>query len=107
MDISGTGYNSPIYAILEGEVVQAQWGGIVGNSAGYNVVLRHSNGYYTVYAHCAKVLVKKGDYVSRRQQIATMGKSGVATGTHLHFGVFYGGPPYNGGRSVDPRKLWS
>lgn len=107
MDISGTGYNSPIYASLEGEVVQAQWGGIVGNSAGYNVVLKHSNGYYTVYAHCSKVLVKKGQTVTRRQKIALMGKSGVATGTHLHFGVFYGGPPYNGGRSVDPRKLWS
>lgn len=107
MDISGTGYGSPIYAILEGEVVQSQWGGMVGNSAGYNVVIKHSNGYYTVYAHCAKLLVKKGDYVSRRQQIATMGKSGVATGTHLHLGVFYGGPPYNGGKSIDPRKLWS
>lgn len=107
MDISGTGYASPIYASLDGEVVQAQWGGIVGNSAGYNVVLKHSNGYYTVYAHCAKVIVKKGQTVTRRQKIATMGKSGVATGTHLHFGVFYGGPPYNGGRSVDPRKLWS
>lgn len=107
MDISGTGYASPIYASLDGEVVQAQWGGIVGNSAGYNVVLKHSNGYYTVYAHCAKVTVKKGQTVTRRQKIATMGKSGVATGTHLHFGVFYGGPPYNGGRSVDPRKLWS
>lgn len=107
MDISGTGYGSPIYASLDGEVVQAQWGGMVGNSAGYNVVIRHSNGYYTVYAHCSKVLVKKGQTVTRRQKIALMGKSGTATGTHLHFGVFYGGPPYNGGRSIDPRKLWS
>ena len=107
MDISGTGYGSPIYASLDGEVVQAQWGGIVGNSAGYNVVIRHSNGYYTVYAHCSKLYVKKGEMVSRRQKIAAMGKSGVATGTHVHFGVFYGGPPYNGGKSIDPRKLWS
>ncbi len=107
MDISGTGYGSPIYAALDGVVYQAQWGGIVGKSAGYNVVIQHSNGYYTVYAHCAKVLVKKGQTVTRRQKIATMGRSGVATGTHLHFGVFYGGLPYNGGKSIDPRKLWS
>ncbi len=107
MDISGTGYGSPIYASLDGVVYQAQWGGVVGKSAGYNVVIQHSNGYYTVYAHCAKVLVKKGQTVSRRQKIATMGRSGVATGTHLHFGVFYGGLPYNGGRAIDPRKLWS
>lgn len=107
MDISGTGYGSPIYASLDGVVLQAQWGGIVGSSAGYNVVIKHSNGYYTVYAHCSKVYVSKGETVSRRQLIAAMGKSGTATGTHLHFGVFYGGPPYNGGKSIDPRKLWS
>ena len=107
MDISGTGYGSPIYASLDGVVLQAQWGGIVGNSAGYNVVIQHSNGYYTVYAHCSKLYVKKGQTVTRRQKIAAMGASGVATGTHLHFGVFYGGPPYNGGKSLDPRKLWS
>lgn len=106
MDISGTGYGSPIYAALDGVVYQAQWGGVVGNSAGYNVVIQHANGYYTVYAHCARVTVKKGQTVSRRQQIATMGNSGVATGTHLHFAVFTG-LPYNGGRSMDPRKLWS
>ena len=107
MDISGTGYGSPLYAVLDGEVYQAQWGGVVGNSAGYNVVIKHDNGYYTVYAHCSKLYVKKGQRVSRRQKIAAMGASGTVTGTHLHFGVFYGGVPYNGGKSVDPRKLWS
>lgn len=105
MDISGTGYGSPIYAALEGEVVSAQNGGMVGRSAGLNVVIKHANGYYTVYAHCSKLNVKKGDYVQRRQKIAEMGKTGVATGTHLHFGVF-DGPPYNGGKSLNPRKLW-
>lgn len=105
MDISGTGYGSPIYAALDGEVVSAQYGGMVGRSAGLNVVIKHANGYYTVYAHCSKLNVKKGDYVKRRQKIAEMGKTGVATGTHLHFGVF-DGPPYNGGKSLNPRKLW-
>ena len=106
MDISGTGYGSPIYAVLDGEVYQAQWGGVVGNSAGYNVVIKHDNGMYTVYAHCSKLYVKKGQRVTRRQKIAAMGSSGVATGTHLHLGVFTG-VPYNGGKSIDPRKLWS
>lgn len=106
MDISGTGYGSPIYAVLDGEVYQSQWGGVVGNSAGYNVVIKHANGYYTVYAHCSKLYVKKGQKVTRRQKIAAMGASGTVTGTHLHFGVFTG-VPYNGGKSIDPRKLWS
>lgn len=105
MDISGTGYGSPIYAALDGVVYQSQWGGVVGRDAGYNVVIQHDNGYFTVYAHCSKLYVKKGDRVERRQLIAAMGKSGVATGTHLHFGLFTG-VPYNGGKSVDPRKLW-
>ena len=105
MDISGTGYGSPIYASLDGEVVQAQWGGMVGNSAGINVVLRHENGYYTVYAHLSKFYVTKGQWVSRGQKIGAMGHTGNAFGTHLHFGVFTG-PPYNGGRSFNPMRLW-
>ena len=106
IDISGTGYGSPIYASLDGEVVQAQWGGMVGNEAGINVVLRHDNGYYTVYAHLSKFYVSKGQRVARGERIGAMGHTGNAFGTHLHFGVFTG-PPYNGGRSFNPMRLWS
>lgn len=106
LDISGTGYGSPIYAALDGVVVSSQYGGLVGSSAGYNVVILHSNGYYTVYAHCSKLYAKVGQSVKRGEKIAAMGKSGVATGTHLHFGVFIG-KPYNGGRSIDPLRLWN
>lgn len=106
MDISGTGHGSPIYAADDGVVYQAQWYGVVGNSAGLNVVIAHDNGYYTVYAHCSKLYVKKGQRVSRKQKIAAMGATGNVTGTHLHFGVFTG-VPYNGGKPFDPRRLWS
>ncbi len=105
MDISGTGHGSPIYAADDGVVYQAQWYGVVGRAAGLNVVIAHDNGYYTVYAHCSKLYVKKGQRVSRKQRIAAMGATGNVTGTHLHFGVFTG-VPYNGGRPFDPRKLW-
>ena len=108
LDISGTGYGSPIYASLEGEVINAGYGGIVGSSAGYNVVLKHNNGYYTVYAHMSGMPpVRTGQWVTRGQRIGSMGRSGVATGTHLHLGVFYGGPPYNGGYSINPMRLWN
>lgn len=107
MDISGTGYGSPIYASLDGVVVQAQYGGIVGNSAGLNVVIDHENGWYTVYAHCSKVLVKPGQRVSRKQKIALMGNTGNVTGTHLHFGLFRGKPYSSGSKSYNPSILWS
>lgn len=105
MDISGTGYGSPIFASLDGVVVNAGYGGMVGSAAGYNVVIQHYNGYYTVYAHMSGVNVSVGQSVSRGQQIGTMGKSGTATGTHLHFAV-YDGIPYRGGRPFNPMQLW-
>lgn len=107
MDISGTGYGSPIYASLDGVVVQAQYAGIVGKAAGLNVVIDHGNGWFTVYAHCSKVYVKAGQTVSRKQKIAAMGNTGNVTGTHLHFGLFYGKPYSSGSKSYNPRILWS
>ena len=105
IDISGTGYGSPIYASLGGVVVSAQYGGMVGNSAGRNVVIEHPNGYYTVYAHLSKINVSKGQTVSRGQKIGAMGHTGYAFGTHLHFGVYIG-KPYNGGKVINPLRLW-
>ena len=105
-DISGCGYGSPIYAANNGVVRSAGYGGILGRSAGYNVVIEHPNGYWTVYAHMATVLVNAGQNVNGGQKIGTMGKSGQATGTHLHFGV-YTGKPYGGGRPFSPAKLYS
>lgn len=107
MDISGTGHGSPIYAILDGTVVSAQYGGMVGSSAGYNVVIQHDNGYYSVYAHMVKgsIRVSVGQRVTRGQQLGGMGKTGVVTGVHLHLGLYYG-KPYHGGKPVNPRTLW-
>ena len=78
-----------------------------GSSYGNYVKIKHSSKVYTLYGHLKNGLkVKKGQKVTRRQKIAAMGASGTVTGTHLHFGVFTG-VPYNGGKSIDPRKLWS
>ncbi len=122
IDISGTGDNSPIYAALDGVVINAGWGGIAGKSSGCNVVIEHDNGYYTLYGHmstkyktdvpyrqyktseCA-MIVSVGQRVKRGQRIGLMGKTGVATGVHLHFGLF-NGRPYNGGKSINPLRLW-
>lgn len=122
IDISGTGYKSPIYAALDGTVIVAGWGGIAGSSSGCNVIIQHDNGYYTLYGHMATkkgndipyrtyktsdcdMIVSVGQRVKRGQQIGKMGKTGNATGVHLHFGLF-NGRPYNGGRSINPMNLW-
>ena len=73
--------------------------------AGKNVVIQHANGYYTAYAHLSKIYVQKGQVVKRKQVIGAMGRTGAATGTHLHFAV-YNGKPYNGGKVFSPWKLW-
>ncbi|MBR1417117.1 MAG: M23 family metallopeptidase [Bacilli bacterium] len=106
-DITGTGYGSPIYSIGAGTVISAGWGGMVGDTAGYNIVIDHHNGYYSVYAHLSDIYVKKYDEVKRKQKIGAMGKSGVVTGTHLHLTISVGGPPYRGGKFIDPMILWS
>lgn len=107
IDISGTGCGSTIYAALDGEVVSSQLGGMVGPASGYNVVIRHSNGYYSVYAHMIanSMTVKVGDKVTRGQVIGQMGNTGVSYGCHCHLGIFYG-QPYSGGYSINPLSVY-
>ena len=107
VDISGTGYGSPIFAIGDGEVIVAGNGGMMGWQAGYNVVIKHANGYYSVYAHMVpnSLTVKTNQTVTRGTVIGGMGASGLVTGTHLHFAI-YNGVPYRGGVLIDPCGLW-
>ena len=104
-DISGCGFGSPIYAANNGVVRSAGYGGMVGSKAGYNVVIEHPNGIWSVYAHLSSVSVSAGANVSSGQQIGAMGKSGFATGTHLHFAL-YNGTPYRGGRPINPGNFY-
>lgn len=96
---------STIYAALDGEVKNAGWGGYAGDAAGYNVVIQHDNGYSTVYAHCSKIYVKKGQKVTKGQAIAAVGQTGRAFGNHLHFGVFVG-LPYSHGKGLNPLQFY-
>src|SRR3989304_9736967 len=54
------------------------------------VILKHVDGFFTVYAHNKENLVKMGEEVVKGASIATVGSSGNATTTHLHFEVRYG-----------------
>ena len=105
IDISGTGYGSPIYAALDGTVVTS------GNSfasSGWHIIIQHANGYYTNYAHMVpnSLTVSVGEFVQKGQVIGRMGQSGFATGTHLHFGIWYGYPYRAGSKSYNPCQFY-
>ena len=103
IDIAGSGEGSPIYAAGAGTVVTARTNS---GSLGTYVTISHSNGYYTLYGHMSSRTVSEGQTVAKGQQIGTMGHTGFATGTHLHFGLYYGGLPYRDGTPLDPLSLY-
>lgn len=55
--------------------------------SGKTVIIKHSGNVHTIYAHCNKLLVKKGQKVSSGSVIALVGKTGRATGSHVHFSI--------------------
>ena len=59
------------------------------------IILSHDEGYSTVYAHNSVNLVKKGQYIKKGSVIAKVGRTGNATGPHLHFEVRLSGKPIN------------
>ena len=87
VDINGNG-NTPVYAAASGTVDYAV------NSAstsgyGTQVVIRHTDGYTTRYAHMiyGSLTVSQGATVSQGQRIGTVGNTGNSTGAHMHFEI--------------------
>jgi len=70
-----------VFAALDGQVILAGKHKQYGNY----VVVEHGNGVVTLYAHHKLNLVHEGDIVRRGQKIAEVGRTGNATGPHLHF----------------------
>jgi murein DD-endopeptidase MepM/ murein hydrolase activator NlpD len=92
-------------AVPEGTPVKAAEDGVVayaGNELkGYGnlVLIRHSNGYVSAYAHASELLVKRGETIKRGQVIAKSGQSGEVSSPQLHFEIRKGSSP------VDPLKF--
>jgi murein DD-endopeptidase MepM/ murein hydrolase activator NlpD len=92
-------------AVPEGTPVKAAEDGVVtysGNELkGYGnlVLVRHSNGYVTAYAHASELMVKRGDTIKRGQIIAKAGQTGEVSSPQLHFEIRQGATP------VDPSKF--
>lgn len=72
-----------VIAAADGKVVHSGW------MRGYGrvIIVKHSTGYHSVYAHNSKNIVRKGQKVSQGEVIAKIGSSGRSTGPHLHFEI--------------------
>lgn len=79
--------NAEIRSSNSGEVVLADYNGIYGNM----ILIDHGFGLISLYGHCSHFFVRKGDSVSKDQVIANSGKTGLALGDHLHFGLLVQG----------------
>ena len=84
LDLRGN-EGSPVKASMEGTVST-----VVSNDREYGnyIIVKHSNGYHTLYAHLSAFSVKTGDKVARGEKIGEIGSTGRSTGPHLHFSVY-------------------
>lgn len=108
-----------VHAAASGEVVKIGWdyrtvkdkdGNITVKGYGRFVVLKHANGYFSLYAHLEKngVQVALGDKVTDGDVIALSGNTGGSSGPHLHFEVRKGSDierNYKNADKIDPEAL--
>ena len=94
LDFSTWRSGDPIVATANGQVVTVGYDFSFGNY----VIIKHKHGIYTRYCHMQTARVKKGEFVSQRQVIGTIGNTGITTGPHLHYEIHIGSDV------VDPAK---
>lgn len=96
---NGSGHNGVDFGVLSGTKVKSMLGGTVigtgdtdmtcpGASYGKWVLVQHSNGLSSLYAHLSLITVSKNDTVSTGDIIGYSGNTGYSTGPHLHLTVF-------------------
>jgi murein DD-endopeptidase MepM/ murein hydrolase activator NlpD len=108
----GAQKGTPVYSISEGKVTYAKYScpndcagyfsGVWDDSCdcGYNyygnyIIITHSNGLESRYAHLDTISVSSGQQVSKGQQIATVGNTGHSSASHLHFEIRKNAAPLN------------
>jgi murein DD-endopeptidase MepM/ murein hydrolase activator NlpD len=89
-------YGVPVLALFNGVVV---WAGLYGGY-GNTVILQHRSQAFTLYGHCARVMVQRGQTVHAGQQIGIVGSTGYSTGSHLHLEYWINN------QYVDPMLIW-
>ena len=80
-----------IYSAFDGEVIEADYDKWNGNY----LKIKHDNDIMTVYCHCEKLNVRKGQKIRAGEVIATVGSTGSSTGPHLHFELRINNISYN------------
>lgn len=98
IDIAATKIKD-LYAIQSGTVIHCQKSGY-NYGAGKNIKIDFGNGYVATYMHMEKVNVNLGDKVEKGQIVGIMGRTGSATGVHLHFQVT------KNGQNINPFNLY-
>ncbi len=84
--------NTPIKAILDGSIIQADWS--IEN--GHTIAIQHGNNMVSIYKHNSALLKKAGTRVRAGEAIAIIGNTGTLTdGPHLHFELWFKGKPVN------------
>ena len=90
LDIKGP-YGAEVKAMAKGEVQFAGTRGGYGNC----IILKHGNGFETLYGHLSKILVHPGQKIEIGDQIGNIGSTGRSTGPHLHYEVHRNGQKIN------------
>jgi len=86
---------TPVVSAASGTVSFVGYSNVFGNY----IIVKHSNGYQTLYGHLSKILAGKGQHVSQGTRIGLVGSTGYSTGPHLHFTIF------KNGKLIDPMTL--
>jgi len=87
-EISG----APVYPIMDGIVESISYQRF---GYGNHIIINHSSGFKSLYAHLSKIIVKQGEEVDKNTVIGLIGSTGWATGPHLHLEVHDNGQPFN------------
>ena len=93
-----------VYASAAGTVTKAVYNS---TGYGYHLIISHGGGVETLYAHNSKMYVKVGDWVEQGQLIAAVGRTGRATGPHVHFEVRINGKYMNPANYIGTRNPYS
>jgi len=100
IDIAGK-LDSPILAVDDGVVEKSYYSNTYGNV----VFIKHPDHFVTVYAHLHKRLVYEGQSINQGKIIGKMGKTGQATGVHLHFETHETAWTYDKKFALNPEKF--
>ena len=90
VDLAAPG-GTPIYATKSGTVTTATYNSVYG----YYVTINHGDGFSSLYGHMTRYVVSAGQTVTQGQVIGYVGTTGLSTGNHLHFTIFYNGSTVN------------